>query len=95
MTVVRTNTSNLGMADYATCSRATIREVNDKKKLMQEIKYADVYHSETPSDFERPRICAPVPDGVFDLGALAARGVTASPLPVAVVCLGARRQLPH
>jgi len=33
-------------------ARATIREVDDDH-LMQEVKKADVYHSETPSDFER------------------------------------------
>ena len=33
-------------------ARATIREVDDDH-LMQEVKYADVYHSETPTDFER------------------------------------------
>jgi phage gp45-like len=32
--------------------RATVREFNDDT-LMQECKYADVLHSETPSDFER------------------------------------------
>jgi len=34
------------------CSRATCREFDDDH-LMQQIKHADVYHSETPSDFER------------------------------------------
>ncbi len=33
-------------------SRASIREIDDKH-LMQQVKHADVYHSETPSDFER------------------------------------------
>jgi len=33
-------------------SRATIREIDDKH-LMQQVKHADVHHSETPSDFER------------------------------------------
>jgi phage gp45-like len=33
-------------------ARATIREVDDDH-LMQEVKHADVYHSETPTDFER------------------------------------------
>jgi phage gp45-like len=33
-------------------SRATVREFDDDHD-MQEIKYADVYHSETPSNFER------------------------------------------
>jgi hypothetical protein len=33
-------------------SRATVREFDDGH-LMQQIKHADVYHSETPSDFER------------------------------------------
>jgi len=33
-------------------SRATVREFDDDH-LMQQIKFADVYHSETPSDFER------------------------------------------
>jgi hypothetical protein len=33
-------------------SRATIREIDDGH-LMQQVKHADVYHSETPSDFER------------------------------------------
>jgi phage gp45-like len=33
-------------------ARATVREFDDDH-LMQQVKYADVYHSETPSDFER------------------------------------------
>lgn len=33
-------------------SRATVREFDDGH-LMQQVKHADVYHSETPSDFER------------------------------------------
>ena len=33
-------------------ARATIREFDDEH-LMQQVKQADVYHSETPSDFER------------------------------------------
>jgi len=33
-------------------SRATVREFDDNH-LMQQVKYADVLHSETPSDFER------------------------------------------
>jgi phage gp45-like len=33
-------------------SRATVREFDDEH-LMQQCKHADVYHSETPSDFER------------------------------------------
>jgi phage gp45-like len=33
-------------------SRATVREFDDEH-LMQQVKHADVYHSETPSDFER------------------------------------------
>jgi hypothetical protein len=33
-------------------SRATVREFDDEH-LLQQVKYADVYHSETPSDFER------------------------------------------
>jgi len=33
-------------------SRATVRSFDDEH-LMQQIKQADVYHSETPSDFER------------------------------------------
>jgi phage gp45-like len=33
-------------------SRATIREVSDDH-LMQEVKQADVFHGETPTDFER------------------------------------------
>src|SRR5580765_5494449 len=33
-------------------SRATIREFDDDHD-MQQVKHADVYHSETPSDFER------------------------------------------
>lgn len=33
-------------------SRATVREFDDAH-LMQQVKHADVYHSETPSDFER------------------------------------------
>jgi len=33
-------------------SRATVREFDDKH-LMQQVKHADVHHSETPSDFER------------------------------------------
>ena len=33
-------------------ARATIRSVDDDH-LMQQVKHADVYHSETPTDFER------------------------------------------
>lgn len=51
MTVRTTLTDAARKARMGT-ARATIREVSDGH-LMQEVKYADVYHSETPSDFER------------------------------------------
>lgn len=39
-------------ARNAAGSRATVREFDDKH-LVQQVKFADVFHSETPSDFER------------------------------------------
>jgi phage gp45-like len=52
------NTARTGL------SRATVREIDDKH-LLQQIKKADVFHSETPSDFERFQMV----------------GITAVPLP--------------
>lgn len=49
---IRTTLSHVARQAQMSMSRATIREVSDGH-LMQEVKYADVYHSETPSDFER------------------------------------------
>lgn len=49
---VRTDLSNTARHAQMTLSRASVREFDDKH-LMQQIKKADVHHSETPSDFER------------------------------------------
>ena len=43
---------DLSRRTQMTLSRASVREFDDKH-LMQQVKKADVYHSETPSDFER------------------------------------------
>ena len=48
----RQTLSHLANQVRMSMSRATVREFDDEH-LMQQIKYADVYHSETPSDFER------------------------------------------
>jgi len=48
----RLTTSHLANQIRMATSRATVREFDDDHD-MQEIKYADVYHSETPSNFER------------------------------------------
>ena len=49
---IRTTLSHVAAQARSGSSRATIREVDDDH-LMQEVKKADVFHSETPSDFER------------------------------------------
>jgi phage gp45-like len=49
---IRTTLSHVARQAQMSSSRATVREFDDDH-LMQQIKYADVYHSETPSDFER------------------------------------------
>jgi len=49
---VRATLSQVARHVQMTLSRASVREFDDKH-LMQQIKKADVYHSETPSDFER------------------------------------------
>jgi|SRR5262245_20911884 len=49
---MRTNTREAFRRATNTVSRCTIRECDDNH-LMQEIKQADVHHSETPTDFER------------------------------------------
>jgi phage gp45-like len=51
MTIRTTLTDTTRKARMST-ARATIREFDDDH-LMQQVKYADVTHSETPSDFER------------------------------------------
>jgi len=51
MTIRSTLTDATRKARMGT-ARATIREFDDDH-LMQQVKKADVYHSETPSDFER------------------------------------------
>jgi phage gp45-like len=48
----RTTLSMLSNHHRLGSSRATVREFDDEH-LMQQVKYADVLHSETPSDFER------------------------------------------
>lgn len=50
--VERTNITRAQQTARSSVSRASIRDVSDKH-LMQEITKADVFHSETPSDFER------------------------------------------
>lgn len=50
--VNRTNLSHTNIKSRSGSARATVREFDDKH-LMQQIKKADVTHSETPSDFER------------------------------------------
>jgi phage gp45-like len=49
---IRTTLSHVARQAQMSMSRATIREFSDDH-LMQEVKQADVYYSETPSDFER------------------------------------------
>jgi phage gp45-like len=48
----RRTLSNINRVATLSLSRASVREFDDKH-LMQQIKQADVMHSETPSDFER------------------------------------------
>lgn len=60
----RTTLTRADQKSRAGTARATVREIDDKH-LMQEIKKADVYHSETPSNFERFQMV----------------GITAVPLP--------------
>lgn len=50
--VNRTNLSHTNIKARSGSARATVREFDDKH-LMQQVKKADVTHSETPSDFER------------------------------------------
>lgn len=50
--VFRTSLGNTHSKARSTISRATVREFDDDH-LVQQIKKADVYHSETASDFER------------------------------------------
>lgn len=48
----RTTLSRTDTKARSTLSRATVREFDDKH-LLQEVSKADVFHSETPSNFER------------------------------------------
>jgi phage gp45-like len=48
----RTTLTETARRLHMTLSRATVREFDDEH-LMQEVKQADVHHSETPSGFER------------------------------------------
>jgi len=50
--VTRTNMTHTNLKARSGSSRATVREFDDDH-LMQQVKKADVFHSETPSDFER------------------------------------------
>lgn len=50
--MMRTTLTDAATRAQNSTARATIREVDDNH-LVQEIKYADVFHSETPSNFER------------------------------------------
>jgi phage gp45-like len=50
--VVRTTVPQTNLKARSAASRASVREIDDKH-LMQQVKKADVFHSETPSDFER------------------------------------------
>lgn len=50
--VTRTNLAHTHLKSRSGSSRASVREFDDKH-LMQQVKQADVFHSETPSDFER------------------------------------------
>jgi phage gp45-like len=50
--VDRTSLTRANMTARIGSSRASVRSVSDKH-LLQEIEKADVFHSETPSDFER------------------------------------------
>jgi phage gp45-like len=49
---MRTTTTYAARQAQMNLSRATVREFDDKH-LLQEVKAADVYHSETPTEFER------------------------------------------
>jgi len=48
----RNSPTQIGRMASMSTARASVREFDDEH-LMQEIKYADVFHSETPSNFER------------------------------------------
>lgn len=50
--VNRTTIAHTNLKARSGTARASVREIDDKH-LMQQIKKADVFHSETPSDFER------------------------------------------
>lgn len=50
--VSRTTVQQTNLKARSGSSRASVREIDDKH-LMQQVKKADVFHSETPSDFER------------------------------------------
>lgn len=50
--VARTTMSHTHLKARSGSARASVRELDDKH-LMQQVKKADVFHSETPSDFER------------------------------------------
>jgi len=62
--VDRTSLTRTNTTARTGLSRATVRSVSDKH-LMQQVEKADVFHSETPSDFERFQMV----------------GITAVPLP--------------
>ena len=49
---MRSNTTNAARHAQMNLSRATVREFDDEH-LLQEVKAADVFHSETPTNFER------------------------------------------
>jgi phage gp45-like len=49
---MRSNVTNAARHAQMNMSRATVREFDDAH-LLQEVKQADVFHSETPSNFER------------------------------------------
>lgn len=49
--VTRSNVAHTHLKSRSGSSRASVREFDDKH-LMQQIKQADVFHSETPTDFE-------------------------------------------
>lgn len=53
---IRTNVSDASRRAQTSISRCTIREFDDDHDMMQ-IKQADVYHSETPTNFERWQQC--------------------------------------
>jgi hypothetical protein len=48
---MKTNTNDAARRSQTSISRATVREMDDQH-LVQQVKQADVYHSETPTDFE-------------------------------------------